>query len=190
MSTTKTSRRAKRVTIVLNISGGRGGWEMNFCVRKATMLIVLLGFSSSMLGGCYPQAVGPADSLGGKLTWKEMDLRQRKAHMRAVILPKAGEVFRAWRPEKYARVDCGLCHGPGAMINSFEMPTSYLPRLSGELLLGPEFKKHPDTTRLKLTRLVPSMAAALGKKRFSILTRRGFGCYSCHMGPDGPIFGN
>ena len=163
---------------------------MNSCVLKAIMLIALFGLSSLMLGGCYPKAVGPVDSLGRRLTWKEMDLHQRKAHMHSVILPLAGVVFKAWRPEKYARVDCRLCHGPGAMTNCFEMPTTNLPRLSGELLLGPEFKKHPGTTRLKLARLVPSMAEALGKKKFSVLLRRGFGCYSCHLGPEGPIFGN
>jgi hypothetical protein len=70
------------------------------------------------------------------------------------------------------------------------MPTSHLPRLSGDFLLGPEFQKHPETTRLKLNRLVPEMAEALGLKPFSIITRKGFGCYSCHLGPDGPLFGN
>ena len=63
-------------------------------------------------------------------------------------------------------------------------------RLSGELLLGTEFEKFPKTTRLKLDRLVPMMSTALGKKKFSLITRRGFGCYSCHLGPDGPMFGN
>jgi hypothetical protein len=43
---------------------------------------------------------------------------------------------------------------------------------------------------LKLDRLVPEIAAALGLKSFSIITRTGFGCYSCHLGPTGPMFGN
>ncbi|MEJ2589491.1 MAG: hypothetical protein P8165_18290, partial [Deltaproteobacteria bacterium] len=63
-------------------------------------------------------------------------------------------------------------------------------RLSGDLLLGPEFEKYPDTTRLKLNQLVPTMSQALGLKPFSLITRSGFGCYSCHLGPDGPMFGN
>jgi len=60
----------------------------------------------------------------------------------------------------------------------------------GELLLGPEFKNHPETTRLKLNSLVPMMADSLGLKSFSIITRTGFGCYSCHLGPTGAMFGN
>ena len=70
------------------------------------------------------------------------------------------------------------------------MPTSHLPRLSGEVILGPEFEKYPDTTQLKLDRLVSEMAEALGLKSFSLITRTGFGCYSCHLEPTGAMFGN
>jgi hypothetical protein len=119
-----------------------------------------------------------------------MSIEQRKAHMSNVVLPSAAAVFRVWRPERFAQVDCTLCHGQGANTGKFHMPTAHLPRLSGELFLGPEFKKYPDTTRLKLDRLVPEMAKALGLKSFSIITRTGFGCYSCHLGPTGPMFGN
>jgi len=155
--------------------------------KAAVVLFVLF---AGLLWSCYPRPIGPADPRGKRLTWSEMNPAQRKALMRSEVLPLAGQVFGAWRPEKYATVNCGLCHGPGAKIDSFEMPTAYLPRLSGKLLLGPEFANHPDTTRLKLKRLVPAMADALGKKQFSVVTRRGFGCYSCHLGPDGPLFGN
>ena len=137
------------------------------------------------LCGCYPKGVGPAGPDGKPLAWDRMSLDQRKAHMKNVVMPRAAGVFRAWRPKKYAAADCSLCHGRGAAAGDFDMP-----RLSGDWTLGPEFKKFPDTTRLKLDRLVPLMSEALGKRSFSITTRRGFGCYSCHLGPSGPMFGN
>ena len=140
--------------------------------------------------GCYPKAVGPMGPEGKQLTWAEMSLMQRKAHMRTEILPRAAALFGAWRPERFGKVDCSLCHGLGALTENFKMPTAELPRLSGELLLGPEFAKYPETTRLKLDRLVPMMSKALGLKPFSIVTRSGFGCYSCHLGPGGAMFGN
>ena len=105
------------------------------------------------------------------------------------LLQQVGE-FRAWRPERYAQVDCRLCHGPSPASVNFRMPSAHLPRLSGAVLLGPEFAKHPETTRLKLDKLVPTMSEALGLSGFSVVTRRGFGCYSCHHGPEGPMFGH
>lgn len=140
--------------------------------------------------GCYPRAVGPPGPEGKPLAWTEMNFEHRKAHMRRKVLPPASELFESWRPGRYADADCSLCHGPDARKQKFSMPTKHLPRLSGALLLGPEFAEHPETTRLKLNRLVPLMTDALGVKPFSIITRRGFGCYSCHLGPDGPVFGN
>ncbi|MCG6911239.1 MAG: hypothetical protein LJE94_14095 [Deltaproteobacteria bacterium] len=159
--------------------------ERNFFAVGAIAVIVLI-----LLNGCYPKRVGPAGPDGKALTWSEMSMAQRKVHMRQVVLPRAAAIFREWRPDRHAQVDCSLCHGQGAVSEDYAMPTDHLPRLSGEVLLGPEFEQYPDTTRLKLNRLVPEMSDALGLKSFSIITRRGFGCYSCHLGPTGPMFGN
>lgn len=163
-------------------------------MRKAQCLltppIAAAVLAISMLGGCYPKAIGPDGQDGVKLSWTEMTIEQRKAHMKTVVLPRAAAVFRAWRPERYATVECNLCHGIGVHYGNFRMPSEHLPRLSGDLLLTTERRKHPKTTQLKLNRLVPEMADALGLKSFSLITRRGFGCYSCHLGPEGPMYGN
>lgn len=163
---------------------------MSHPIAKAGLAAAVVLLTALSIWSCYPKKVGPAGPDGRKLTWSEMDREQRKAHMRSTVLPRAAAVFRDWRPERFASVDCSLCHGRGAAAGIFDMPTDHLPRLSGELFLGPEFEKHPDTTRLKLDRLVPGIADALGVKRFSLITRRGFGCYSCHLGPSGPLYGN
>ncbi len=162
----------------------RGKFMRNVIGNSITTLCILLLF------GCDHTAVGPAGPDGKRLTWDMMNTEQRTVHMKNVVMPRAAEVFRSWRPKKYAVVSCSLCHGRGTATGNFNMPTGHLPRLSGDWTLGPEFKKYPETTRLKLDRLVPLMAKALGKKSFSITTRRGFGCYSCHLGPEGPLFGN
>ena len=152
---------------------------------------VLLLMAAAVIGaGCYPKAVGPPGPRGSPLTWPEMTFSQRQAHMRKEVLPRAAKLFGEWRPQRFANVGCGLCHALEGENGDFNMPTSDLPRLSGALLLGPELEKHPETTRLKLDRLVPMMSGALGLKSFSIITRKGFGCYSCHLGPNGPAFGN
>lgn len=161
----------------------------NTCCRCTTH-IALAVLVVSILVGCYPKAVGPAGQDGAKLTWTEMTIDQRKAHMKTVVVPRAAAIFRTWRPARYATVECNLCHGIGVHYDNFRMPSGHLPRLSGDLLLGTERRKHPKTTQLKLDRLVPEMADALGLKSFSLITRRGFGCYSCHLGPEGPMYGN
>lgn len=161
---------------------------MNY--RKLVKGVAMAVIMALLFPGCYPKRVGLADSDGKKLTWPEMTTVQRKAHMQQVILPRAAIIFRDWRPDRFAEVDCTLCHGQGVVEENFSMPTAYLPRLSGDVLLGSEFEKDPETTRLKLNQLVPEMSDALGLKSFSIITRKGFGCYSCHLGPTGPMFGN
>jgi len=158
--------------------------------RRMLMAVIFMGLLGMVFYGCYPKRVGPVGPEGKQLTWAEMNPDQRKAYMGKVIVPKAGAVFRSWRPDRYQEINCTLCHGQNALKGNFHMPTDHLPRLSGALLLGPEFEKYPETTRLKLDQLVPTMSEALGLKSFSIVTRSGFGCYSCHLGPDGPMFGN
>ncbi len=158
--------------------------------QKVSVSVILVTLTLLVFWGCFPKRIGPAGLEGKRLTWTEMSVDQRKAHMKSVVLPRAAELFQTWHPERFAMVDCSLCHGQGPKNGNFQMPTSHLPRLSGELLLGPEFEKYPDAAQLKLDRLVPLMAEALGKKPFSIITRRGFGFYSCHLGPSGPMFGN
>jgi hypothetical protein len=143
-----------------------------------------------VLGGCQGKPAKLTTTDGQHLAWEDMDISQRKRHMQQAVLPVAVSVFSSWRPERFASVDCTLCHGKGVREERFDMPTNHLPRLSGALFLGPEFSAHPETTRLKLNELVPRMADALGKKPFSLLTRRGFGCYSCHLGPNGAMYGN
>ncbi|MDA8141954.1 MAG: hypothetical protein M0036_25175 [Desulfobacteraceae bacterium] len=158
---------------------------------SALILIAVTIMTAVAFWGCSAtKRVGPIGPDGKPLTWSEMNIEQRKLHMKKVVLPLATTIFQQWRPERYAKVDCTLCHGVGDYTGDYHMPTDHLPRLSGELFLGPERAKYPDTTELKLNRLVPEMADALGVKRFNLITRRGFGCYSCHLGPKGPMFGH
>jgi hypothetical protein len=169
---------------------GHGFFGYMLAGMQRTQLRFILLIVLVSIAGC---SAGPKKRFfidGDEMVWSEMDVAQRKHHMEQVVLPIAGSVFRSWRPGEYDEIGCSLCHGAGAASDDFRMPTTHLPRLSGELFLGREFRDYPETTGLKLDRLVPEMAAALGKDEFSLITRRGFGCYSCHLGPDGPMFGN
>jgi len=158
--------------------------------NNRTLSIFTAIMCALILFSCYPKPIGPVGQDGKQLTWDMMSTDQRKMHMKTVVLPRAGELFRNWKPEKYSNPGCTLCHDNEITTGNFHMPGRHLPVLSGDWTLKPEFEKYPDTTRLKLDKLVPLMSEALGQKSFSIITKRGFGCYSCHMGPSGPMFGH
>jgi len=158
--------------------------------QQLFICISLLILCVLIIWSCYPKRVGPIGPDRKQLTWDEMNIDQRKTHMESFVLPRAAELFRTWQPRRFHDVSCNLCHDIGTATGNFHMPTSHLPRLSGDWTLSPEFEKYPDTTKLKLDRLIPLMSEALGKKSFSVITRRGFGCYSCHLGPSGPMFGH
>lgn len=158
--------------------------------QHRSISIILAIICALLLCTCYPKPIGPTGPDGKKSTWDEMNIAQRKTHMERIILPRAADLFRTWQPKRFDSVSCNLCHDIETTPENFHMPTSHLPRLSGDWTLAPERDKYPETTKLKLDSLVPLMSEALGKKSFSIITRRGFGCYSCHLGPSGPMFGN
>ena len=86
--------------------------------------------------GHYPKRIGPMGPDHKRLTWNAMSKPQRETHMRKAVLPRAAALFSAWRPDRFARVDCTLCHGAGAYTGNFNMPTTHLPRLSGDAFLG------------------------------------------------------
>jgi hypothetical protein len=166
-------------------------YEMIASHVRVILFIALSGIISLASLSCTTKRpIGPIGPDGRQLTWAEMNIEHRKAHMKQVVLPRAAEVFQVWRPERFGRVECSLCHGTAEKTGNFHMPTDHLPRLSGDALLRQEREKFPETTQLKLNRLVPVMAEALGEERFNLITRRGFGCYSCHLGPEGPMFGH
>ena len=73
-------------------------------------------FVVATVWACYPKRVGPAGPDGERLAWTAMNKDQRKAHMRNVVLPRAADVFQAWRPERCVRVDCTLCHGDEGLL--------------------------------------------------------------------------
>lgn len=156
--------------------------------------IIAVGLACFILPALFycasQRPIGPAGPDGKKLTWAEMDFEQRKAHMKTAVLPPAAAIFKEWRPEKYAKTGCSLCHGNAETTGNYHMPTDHLPRLSGQVLIGNERELFPEATRIKLGKLVPAMAEALGMNQFNIITRKGFGCYNCHLGPKGPMFGH
>lgn len=106
-----------------------------------------------------------------------LPMNERGKFMKTVIVPKMTAVFQAFDSAHFAKVGCVTCHGPGAKEGKFEMPSPALPKLDFS-------NKDPKVQRWNAfmkTKVVPTMAAALGEEPYDPATKKGFGCLDCHM---------
>jgi hypothetical protein len=114
----------------------------------------------------------------------DLSLEQKGQYMKAVVLPKAKELFTAFDP-KFANMDCKTCHGDGAEDGSFEMPDLKVPALPNTeeafmKWLGEKPERGPMAKFMGET-LEPEMAKLLGKTVFNPADGSGeFGCIACH----------
>lgn len=114
--------------------------------------------------------------------FEKLDKKQRQAFMDKVIVPKMTAVFQAFDAKHFAKVGCVTCHGPGAREGKFEMPTASLPKLD----FSKKDPKHQKWNAFMSSKVVPTMAAALGVKPYDRVTKTGFGCLKCHMKAETP----
>jgi hypothetical protein len=130
-----------------------------------------------------PEAAAPGATVVGppQVAWPAMTLEQRKAYMKAVVLPKAKELFVAFDPVRYKELTCATCHGDGATDGKFKMPNPKLPKLPTK----PEgFKQlmaeKPTVMEFMAKQVKPTMARLLGEPEWTPETKTGFGCMECH----------
>jgi len=115
------------------------------------------------------------------IAWSAMSKDQKKAFMKAVVAPKAKEMFLAFDSSRYANFSCATCHGDSANDGSFKMPNPRLPVLPN----SPDgFKRlmadKPTAMEFMSKQVKPTMAQLLGQPEFNPETRTGFGCMECH----------
>jgi hypothetical protein len=127
------------------------------------------------------EPAGEAPLPAGGIAWQDMNRDQRIAYMKTTVVPEMGRTFSAFDPKYFPKINCATCHGEGAKKNDFEMPTASLPKLSA----AGSFEKHkqsaPEMTEFMLQKVVPQMSALLGEQPYDPATKKGFGCFDCHM---------
>jgi hypothetical protein len=116
---------------------------------------------------------------GGK-PWQTLTKAEKKRVMKEVVLPRMSDVFRAFDPARYTKVDCTLCHGQRANEGRFAMPNPDLPTLDFANKLRKERAEKPLVAKFMFKHVVPEMTLALGVSPFDTKTGQGFGCQSCH----------
>ncbi len=120
------------------------------------------------------QTDAPADD--GKAPFHTLDKQGKMQRMTKVVMPKMGEVFKAYDAERYAKFDCGTCH-----VNHVHHPKDGLPKIA---LSNGGYEKlvaeKPELMKFMAEQVVPNMATAMGEPPFDPATGQGFGCGGCH----------
>jgi hypothetical protein len=108
--------------------------------------------------------------------FKTMTAEQKLQHMKTVIQPTMGPLFKAYNGAKFAEFGCATCHG-----NDKVDPHKALPRLT---LSGDGFAKltakEPALVKFMSEQVTPAMAKAMNEKPYDPATHQGFGCGGCH----------
>jgi len=161
-------------------------------MNSKALFVITLGIAAST--SCATSATGappPSGTTGTTsagpvvgpptVAWAAMTKDQKKEFMKAVVAPKAKEMFLAFDSSRYANFSCATCHGDGANDGSFKMPNPKLPVLPN----SPEgFRKlmadKPTMMEFMSKQVKPTMAQLLGEPEFNPETKTGFGCMECH----------
>jgi len=120
-----------------------------------------------------PESAGPASA---PAAWRDdMSKEEKGAFMKAKVAPRLGAVFQAADANRYAKFGCVTCHGP-----KFQTPKDYLPKLTMKGGKITAFADKPQVAQFMAQKVMPEMAAVLGKPPFDPATGKGFGCPGCH----------
>lgn len=124
--------------------------------------------------------VGPPE-----VAWKDLTVEQKKAFMKAKVVPTMQPLFAGFEPEEFGqKFDCTSCHGARALEGKFEMPNPDLPKLpstkEGFAKLAAD---EPKALEFMATQVKPTMAKLLGLPEFNPAEpdKGGFGCHACHV---------
>lgn len=109
-----------------------------------------------------------------------MNREQKIEHMKKVVMPKLGAVFKEFNAKEFAEFNCATCHGAGAKSGKFTMPNPDLPKLNVDGMFKKHMDKKPAVTKFMMEKVTPEMVATLGVAPYDPKTHQGFGCFGCH----------
>jgi hypothetical protein len=129
-----------------------------------------------------PAGAAPATPTASGKLWADMNKKERKQHMKEVVMPKMKELFVEFDAKHFAKMDCATCHGAGATNGKFKMPNPKLPKLpADEAGFQKLAAEKPKAAEFMGTKVKPTMASLLGLPEYDPKTKTGVGCFACHM---------
>jgi len=117
--------------------------------------------------------------------WANMTAEERFKYMKDTVMPAMRTIFETYDPNRYAEMNCETCHGAEAEARKYAMPNPDLPKLSGMNDFAAARAKYPGAVEFMMLSVEPTMASLLQEPVYNAKTRKGFGCFRCHMHEDG-----
>jgi hypothetical protein len=153
-------------------------------MRKAIVaLFIFLPFipAGARLANAKDKAVGPPE-----VAWKDMTYAQKRAYMKAAVLPTMKPVFQEFDAKKFKSFTCETCHGKDGADRKFKMPSNDIHPLPGtkegfEAALKSE-PTWPKWTEFMSQKVEPAMGKLLDIPVFNPQkpVEGAFGCNRCH----------
>jgi hypothetical protein len=168
--------------MLLMTAVGTEACRLGICLPLLVAASVALGCGSTAPAAVTPPPAGTASAAAsGTLAptpaaWSDdLPKDQKQAFMQVHVLPRMSKVFQASNPQHYGDFGCKTCHGP-----MWKEPKDYLPKLSMKDGKLTAYSERPAVAKFMAEKVVPEMAAALGKPPYNPATNTGFGCMGCH----------
>ena len=126
-------------------------------------------------------AVGPPN-----VAWKDLTYDQKKAFMKAAVVPALKPVFQKFDPKKFKNVTCATCHGDDGTDRKYKMPSNDIaPLPSTPEAFQAKMKKEadwPKWTQFMSDKVVPAMGKVLNVPVFDHKkpVEGTFSCNACH----------
>jgi hypothetical protein len=146
---------------------------------SAAILALLL--LPSGIPSANAKTVGPPE-----VAWKDMTYNQKRAYMKAAVMPKMKPVFQGFDGDKFKDFKCETCHGEDGPDRKYKMPSNDIHPLPNTAAAF-EAKLKTEPTWPKWTKFMsgevePAMGALLALPVFDPKkpVAGAFGCAACH----------
>ena len=148
----------------------------------------LLACALAVALAALPSQLSAADAVVGPpgVAWKKMTFNQKKAFMKASVVPTMKPLFQAFDAEKFRIFDCASCHGQDGAERKFKMPgkdTAPLPgtpeAFQAKLKTEPRW---PEWAKFMSEKVEPAMGKLMDMPVFDPRKpdKNALSCAACH----------
>ena len=152
--------------------------------RLASVLVIATFVLLSIPSGVHlalGKAIGPPD-----VAWKDMTVPQKKAYMKADVMPTMKPIFQTFDGKKFKTFTCATCHGEDGADRKFKMPSNGIhPLPNTPAAFQAKMKEEPTWpkwTEFMSQKVEPAMGKLLDVPVFDPKNpvKGAFGCANCH----------